>query len=107
MAGGCSSFFASSRDLLDAKNADLASAHSSAGCPLRLPHLGMAKHHIGWSLAIVATKHPNLTGTVGSVTCTGDVMLIDIQVNVTAPCNDRQQVGLVQASPDERRGAFA
>ena len=34
-------------------------------------------------------------------------MLIDIQVNVTATCNDRQQVGLIQASPEPRRGACA
>lgn len=73
---------------------------------LHVPHLGMTKQHIGWRLGIVATKHPNLTSTVGTVTCSGDVLLIDIQVDATATCNDRQQVDLVQASPNEGRGAF-
>src|SRR6266516_3929697 len=67
----------------------------------------MAKYHIGWSLARVTTKHPNLTSTVSSITCIGDVLLIDIQVDATSKCNDRQHVGLVQARPDERRGAIA
>ncbi len=67
----------------------------------------MTKYHIGWSLGIVATKHPDLTSMVGTVTCTRDVLLIDVQIDATATCYDREQVDLVQASPDECRGAVA
>lgn len=37
----------------------------------------------------------------------GDKLLIDVEVDGTAACNDRQRIDLVQACPNEGRGAFA
>jgi hypothetical protein len=73
---------------------------------LHIPHLDMTKQHIGWSSGRVATKEPNVTSTVGPVTRTGDVLLIDIHVDSPAACNDRQQVDLIQPCLDEGRGPF-
>lgn len=67
----------------------------------------MTKDDIGWSHGNVATKDANLTNAVGAVTRAGDVLLVDVQVDATVTCYNRQQVDLVQASLDERRGAFA
>ena len=61
----------------------------------------MTKQHIGLSGGRVAAKQPDLTGTIGTVTRTGDVMLIDIQEDSAAACNDRKQVNLLQIRLDE------
>src|SRR3989442_1413545 len=87
-----------------------ASTRSPAGNPRygqpgrsQLPYLDLTKHHIGWSLGIVASKQPDLTSTVARVARTGDVMLINVQVDATATCDDRNQVDLLQARLEERR----
>ena len=71
-----------------------------------LPHLDTAEHHVGWSLGHVATEHPNLTGMVTIVARARDKLLIDVQVDITATCNDRQRIDLVQTRPDEGGGAL-
>jgi hypothetical protein len=44
------------------------------------------------------SDHGNLTVGVGTITYAIDVLLIDIEVETTTPCDNRNEVGLIQAS---------
>ncbi len=53
-----------------------------------LPHLGMAEDDIGRGHGHVAAKDAYLTHSVSLVTGAGDVMLVDVQVDAIAFCDD-------------------
>src|SRR5437667_2640977 len=65
------------------------------------PKLSIVKRHV-CGIHLVTYQYADFTGAIGPVTEIGNVVLVDIHVNVAALCYDRQQVGLVEIRINDR-----
>jgi len=65
---------------------------------LELPYLCIAKYHLCGRTRIVLSNHADGTCTIDAVPELRDVLLIHIQIEITAMSNDGNQVRLIQAT---------